>query len=86
VNPTYLGVTLQRSTRLAINVDDDSVWVTGKVDPGVDLDLGHLLVDLGLQGARESVVELGTCDGAQRCTHLLLVFARLDVGLELGRD
>ena len=44
----YLGVTLKRSTRGTVDVDHDAVRITREVDSRVYLDLGHLLVDLGL--------------------------------------
>ena len=46
----YLSMTLQRSSGFLIDVDDNTIWVTRKIDPDVNLDLGHLLVNLRLQG------------------------------------
>lgn len=66
---TYLGVTLQRSTRLLVDVDNDSVGITGKVDSSVDLDLGHLLVDLGLVCIRRKMsADVGKYTLSQRRT------------------
>jgi exonuclease VII small subunit len=43
-----LGVRLQRSSTLSVNVNDGSVGVGGQIDTNVDLDLVDLLIDLGL--------------------------------------
>lgn len=42
-------MTLERSTRCAVNIYDDTIGVTGQVDSRIDLDLCHLLVNLGLK-------------------------------------
>lgn len=55
---TDLSVTLQRPTRLAVDVDDDSIGVTRKVDAGIDFDLGHLLVNLSLRARRALASEV----------------------------
>lgn len=44
----YLGVTLQRPARTFIDIDNDTIRVTGEINPNVDLDLCHFLVNFGL--------------------------------------
>jgi hypothetical protein len=46
---SHLSVTLQRSSRSTIDIDNDSIWVTGEINSDVDLDLGHFFVDLFLR-------------------------------------
>jgi hypothetical protein len=88
---THLGVRLQRATGLLVELDDDSVWITREIDPLVDDDLRHLLIDLRLKKQASRDVRSAIClnDDTRRCaceTNLFLRLGLLDERLELARD
>ena len=45
---TYLGMTLQWSTRLLVDIDDPPIWITREIDSNLDADFGHFLVNFRL--------------------------------------
>lgn len=59
----YLGVTLQRPTRTFIDIDNDTIRVTGEINPNVDLDLCHFLVNFGLRNQDQQAIVLKRRDG-----------------------
>jgi len=44
----HLGMTLQRTPRPPVEIDNLTIWITWKVNSNVNLNLCHLLVDLRL--------------------------------------
>jgi hypothetical protein len=50
----HLGMTLQWAPRLPVDIDNLTIWVTWEVDPNVDHNIRHLLVDLGLASVNKS--------------------------------
>jgi hypothetical protein len=50
----YLGMTLQWTPRLPVDIDNLAIWVTREVDSNMNDDLRHFLVDLGLVSAELS--------------------------------
>jgi len=75
-----LSVTLKWPTGLLVDVNDDAIRITRQINPNVNDDLGHLLVDLRLWQHQipdklyKSIV------------NLLLWFRLADVRLELAGD
>jgi len=52
---THFGVTLQRSTGFAIDIDDNTIRITRKVNSDIHLDLGHFLIDFRLQSRKLAI-------------------------------
>jgi len=44
----HLSVTLKWTTRLLVYINHFTVRITWQVDPNVNINLGHLLINLGL--------------------------------------
>ena len=75
-------MTLKRSPRLLVDIDDLAVGVARKIHTDFDHDLRHLLVDLGLEQAQSLRTQFQGCGRAD----LLLRLGPSDVWLELARD
>jgi len=77
---SYLCMTLQRSTRFLVNVDNNTVRIAGEIHSWIDDDFGHFLVDFGLYGVRMS------SSGRIQLSNLFLWLGFLDIRLQLPRN
>ena len=50
----HLGMTLQRTPGLPVDIDNLTIWITREVNSNVDHNFRHLLVDLSLVTVRLS--------------------------------
>ena len=50
----HLGMTLQRTPRLPVDIDNLTTWITQEVNSTVDHNFCHLLVDLSLVSVKSS--------------------------------
>jgi len=79
----HLGVTLQRTPRLPIDIDNLTIWVTREVNSNVNHNLRHLLVDLSLVVVNRVSLDPGL---PSFLDYLLFGLFFLDIGLQFTGD
>lgn len=73
---SYLGVTLQRSPRVIINIKHDAVRTDGKINTRVDDNFGKFLVNLFLSSQERRIRTMG------KIIYLLLPLLTLHIGFQ----